>query len=195
MAGLENILNIISSQQKQTENAIISSAEKKAETIIADGNEKAVKEYDEYLRKAEIQLALDYNNALSSVDAQMKRKALAYKVKCIDEIIEKTVNKLNNLPDDEYFDILEKLILCRADSEKGVLYLNKKDYARITEKFRKTVQKLDIAISDEYADIENGFILSYGLISENCCFRAIIEAERESVRDIVARELFGQVKK
>lgn len=195
MAGLENILNIISSQQKQTENAVISFAEKKAETIIADGNEKAVKEYDEYLKKAEIQLALDYNNALSSIDAQMKRKALAYKVKCIDEIIEKTVSKLNNLPDDEYFDILEKLILCRADSEKGVLYLNKKDHTRITEKFRKTVQKLDIAISDEYADIENGFILSYGLISENCCFRAIIEAERESVRDIVARELFGQVKK
>ncbi|MDE7365559.1 MAG: V-type ATP synthase subunit E [Ruminococcus sp.] len=195
MAGLENILNIISSQQKQTENAVISSAEKKAETIIADGNEKAVKEYDEYLKKAEIQLALNYNNALSSVDAQMKRKALAYKVKCIDEIIEKTVNKLNNLPDDEYFDILEKLVLRRADSENGVLYLNKKDYSRITEKFRKIVQKLDITISDEYADIENGFILSYGLISENCCFRAIIEAERESIRDTVARELFGQVKK
>lgn len=195
MAGIENILNIISSQQKQTENTIISSAEKKAEAIIADGNEKAVKEYDEYLRKAEIQLALDYDNALSSIDAQMKRKALAYKVKCIDEITEKTVDRLNNLPDNEYFELLEKLVSRKADSEKGVLYLNKKDHARITDKFKETVQKLDITISDEYADIENGFILSYGLISENCCFRAIIEAERESVRDIVARELFGQVKK
>lgn len=195
MAGLENILNIISSQQKQTENAIISSAEKKAENIIADGKEKAVKEYDEYLKKAKIQLALDYDNALSSIDAQMKRKALAYKVKCIDEITEKTIDRLNNLPDDEYFAILEKLVSRKAYSEKGVLYLNKKDYARITENFKKTVQKFDITISDEYADIENGFILSYGLISENCSFRAIIEAERESIRDTVARELFGQVKK
>lgn len=195
MAGLENILNIISSQQKQTENAIISEAEKKASVIIADGNEKAEKEYEEYLKKAEIQLELDYNNSLSSVDAKMKRKILAYKVKCIDETVEKTIDKLNNLPDDEYFAVLEKLVSKKAESEHGVIFLNKRDSARITDSFRNTVKKLDIEISAETADIENGFILSYGLISENCSFRAIIDSERDSVRDIISKELFGQVKK
>ncbi len=59
MAGIENILSIISSQQKQTEKAIISAAEKKADGIITEGNEKAAKEYQEYLKKAKIKLALD----------------------------------------------------------------------------------------------------------------------------------------
>ncbi len=195
MAGIENILSIISSQQKQTEKAIISAAEKKADGIITEGNEKAAKEYQEYLKKAKIKLALDYDNAVSSVDAQMKRKALAYKVKCIDSIVEKTIDKLNSLPDDEYFAVLEKLVLRKADSGKGILFLNKKDLSRVTEKFRSTTEKLNIEISAETADIENGFILTYGLISENCSFRAIIDAERDSVRDIISRELFGQVKK
>lgn len=190
MAGIENILSIISSQQKQTEKTIISSAEKKADGIITEGNEKAVKEYEEYLKKAKVQLALDYDNAVSSVNSQMKRKALAYKVKCIDNTIEKVIDKLNGLTDDKYFAVLEKLLLSRADNKKGVLFLNKKDLTRITDSFRNTAEKLNIEISEEYADIENGFILTYGLISENCSFRAIIEAERDGVRNIISRELF-----
>lgn len=194
MTGIENILSIISSQQKQTEKLIISAAEKKADGIITEGNEKAAKEYEEYLKKAKIQLSLDYDNAVSSVDAQMKRKALAYKVKCIDETIEKTIEKLSGLSDDEYFTVLEKLVSRKADSGHGILYLNKKDSARVTDGFKNTLDNLNIEISAEPADIENGFILSYGLISENCSFRAIIDAERDSVRDIISKELFGQVK-
>ncbi|MDE5570365.1 MAG: V-type ATP synthase subunit E [Ruminococcus sp.] len=194
MTGIENILSIISSQQKQTEKLIISAAEKKADGIITEGNEKAEKEYEEYLKKAKIQLSLDYDNAVSSVDTQMKRKVLAYKVKCIDETIEKTIEKLNSLSDDEYFAVLEKLVSRKADSGHGILYLNKKDSARVTDGFKNTLDNLNIEISAEPADIENGFILSYGLISENCSFRAIIDAERDSVRDVISKELFRQVK-
>lgn len=195
MAGIENILSIISSQQKQTEKSIISAAEKKADGIIIEGNEKAVREYEEYLKKEKIQLALDYDNAVSSVNAQMKRKVLAYKVKCIDSIVEKTIDKLNSLPDDEYFAVLEKLVSHKAGSGHGILFLNNKDLSRVTDSFKNAVKNLDIEISAETADIENGFILTYGLISENCSFRAIIDSERDSVRDMISRELFRQVKK
>lgn len=194
MAGIENILNIISSQQKKTENSIISAAEKKADDIISKGNEKAAREYEEYLNKAKSRLALDFDNAVSSVNAQMKRRTLAYKVKCIDEVIEKTIIRLANMSDDEYFSVMEKIVISKACSGNGIMYLNKKDSARITESFRSTVNRLGIEISSESAEIENGFILSYGLISENCSFRAIIEAERDSIRDIIAKELFRQVK-
>ncbi len=196
MAGIENILDIISSQQKQTENNIIYVAEKKANAIIADGNEKAEKEYTEYKKKSEKQLALDYDNAVSSVDAEMRRNILACKIHCIDEIIEKTLERLDIMPADEYFEILEKLLVQKADKgEEGMLCLNQRDLSRITADFEKTVKIFNIKISEKPAEIENGFILTYGLISENCSFRAIIEAERDSLRDMAAAELFGQVKK
>ncbi|MDE5937059.1 MAG: V-type ATP synthase subunit E [Ruminococcus sp.] len=195
MAGIENILGIISSQQKQTENNIISVAEKRADVVIADGNEKAEKEYSEYRKKSEKQLALDYDNAVSSVDAEMRRNILACKIHCIDAVIEKTLERLDIMPADEYFDILEKLLVQRADKSKGLLYLSQRDLSRITDDFEKAVKNLNIKISENPADIENGFILTYGLISENCSFRAIIEAERDSIRDMAADALFGQVKK
>ena len=48
-------------------------------------------------------------------------------------------------------------------------------------------------ISDVPAEISDGFVLEYGLISENCSFSAVLEAEKEGVRDLAARHLFGQV--
>lgn len=194
MAGIENILNIISGQQKQTETALISAAEKKADSIISEGNETAAKEYAEYLTKAKNKLALEYDNAVSSVNAQMKRRVLAYKVQCINEVIEKVIEKLDSLPDNEYFSVLERLIRSRVQTG-GVLHLNKKDLARMTDDFSGAVAEMGIEISAEPADIEDGFILSYGLIAENCSFRAIIESERDGVRDTIAGELFRQVKK
>ena len=47
-----------------------------------------------------------------------------------------------------------------------------------------------IRLAEKAADIDDGFILSYGLISENCSFRAIIESEKDEIRDTAARALF-----
>ena len=47
-------------------------------------------------------------------------------------------------------------------------------------------------ISDIPADIDNGFVLKYGLISENCTFREVIESEKDRIRDILAGILFGR---
>lgn len=197
MAGLDNILEIISVRRQETENAVISAAERKASGIAAEAEEAALKEYDDYLKKARVRLEQELINSKSSVDGDMRRRQLAYKVKAVDEVIEKTLEKLDTLPTAEYFDILEKLVSMRIKKESGILYLNERDLKRMPESFKKSVAELakkaggTVEISDKAADIENGFVLTYGLISENCTFRDIIEAERDSVRDTAAKVLFG----
>lgn len=197
MAGLDNILGLISARQHEAKSAVISAAEKKAETIIAEGNAAAQKEYDDYMKKARIRLEQELVNARSSVDGEMKRKQLAYKVTAVDGIIEKAMEKLDSLPVNEYFSILEKLLRRKIKSGDGVLYLSERDLKRLPDSFKTTVfdlaEKADgtVKISENAADIKNGFILAYGLISENCSFRDIIEAERDSVRDTTAKVLFG----
>ena len=198
MAGIEEILNIIDSQQKQTESSIISAAEKRAERIIAEGNEKAEQAYNEAVRKSGDQLARDHVNDCASTDADIKRKILSFKVELIDKAIEKTLDKLASLPDEEYFKVMLELIRKRAREGKGVLSLNKRDLERIPESFRTGLAGIEggnITISTDPADIDNGFILTYGLVSENCSFRDIMASERESVRDTAARVLFGKVSK
>ncbi|MBQ9899477.1 MAG: V-type ATP synthase subunit E [Ruminococcus sp.] len=197
MSGLDEILNIIEAQQKDNEDRMISAAESKARQIKADGDEKAAKAYDDYMARAEVQYKREFENACNSADSAMKRRLLACRVECIDKAVARTVEKLNSLPDKEYFALLEKLITRRMTGENGTLYLGKRDLSRIPADFADRLNAAarshggSLTLSDTAADIADGFILEYGLISENCSFGAILEAEREGVRDTAARALFG----
>lgn len=196
MAGIDDILNMIELQQQQTENTIVTAANRKAAAITQESKENAENAYKDSLKSSKERLAQSYDNKIASIDAEMKRKILACKVECIDSAIEKTLEKLDKLPDKEYFSVLEKILANKLRSGEGILSLSKRDLARAGD-FAKKADDLarksggTVKLSDTAADIENGFILSYGLISENCSFRAIIEAEREDVRDTAARALFG----
>lgn len=199
MAGLDEILNMISARQKQTEDSIIKAAESKAEQIIKEGESKAQAAYDEYIRKTQSQHERDYENNRNAIDAEMKRKILSCKVELINTAIEKTIQKLKNLPDKEYFDLIARLAEKHMRAGEGTISFGRSDLKRMPADLenrlneKASVSGGSIKISSEPADIEDGFILSYGLISENCSFRAIIESESEEVRDIAARELFRQV--
>ena len=197
MSGLDEILTLIEEQQKQTEESIIKAARKKAESILSEGNEKADKAYKDYLDNAKISAEKEFENSCVSVDSSMKRKLLSCKVGLINDTIEKTIAKLKALPDKEYFELLIRLISRHIRPGKGILSLCSNDLNRLPSDFGKQITDLaakdggSIELSKEPADIEDGFILSYGLISENCSFRAIIEADKDEIRDTAARALFG----
>lgn len=197
MSGLDEILSLIEAQQKQTEESIIKAAEDKAGAIKAEGEAKAQKAYDEYISREKARAEKDFENSCASADAAMKRKILACKVELIDKAIDKAIDKLKSLPDKEYFELMRKLISRHIQASDGIISLGKKDLARIPADFESIISELaakaggSLRLSNEAADIDDGFILSYGLISENCSFRAVIESERDEVRDTAARELFG----
>ena len=62
MSGLDDILNLIDMQQKEAENSIIQAALKKAETIKADGEEKATNAYNSFMKNASADAEKDYEN-------------------------------------------------------------------------------------------------------------------------------------
>lgn len=197
MSGLDEILNIIDEQRIQNEESIIGAANQKAAAIRSEGEQKAQKAYSEQLEKGQADAKRDFVNACASVDSDMKRKVLDSKVKLIDSAIEATLERLAKLPEDEYFAMLKRLAEQKLRKGSGVISLSANDLKRLPADFeadiRSSAEKLGgtLEISKNPADISDGFILSYGLISENCSFRAIIESERDEVRDTAAAKLFG----
>ena len=182
MSGLDEILNIIDEQRIQNEESIIGAANQKAAAIRSEGEQKAQKAYSEQLEKGQTDAKRDFVNACASVDSDMKRKVLDSKVKLIDSAIEATLERLAKLPEDEYFAMLKRLAEQKLRKGSGVISLSANDLKRLPADFetdiRSSAEKLGgtLEISKKPADISDGFILSYGLISENCSFRAIIES-------------------
>lgn len=197
MSGLDEILNIIDEQRIQNEESIIGAANQKAAAIRSEGEQKAQKAYSEQLEKGQTDAKRDFVNACASVDSDMKRKVLDSKVKLIDSAIEATLERLAKLPEDEYFAMLKRLAEQKLRKGSGLISLSANDLKRLPADFetdiRSSAEKLGgtLEISKKPADISDGFILSYGLISENCSFRAIIESERDEVRDTAVAKLFG----
>ena len=200
MSGIDEILELIAAQQKLTEDSIILDGDRKTHKILDEGRQNAQKAYDEYMQKAEKKAEKDYVNSCAAIDAEMKRKVLSCKGRMIDKTIEKVLDKLKNMPDKEYFELLEKLVSRYLKQSNGIVSLGVRDMARVPDDFEKRLSALaekiggTLKLASEPCDIENGFILSYGLISENCSFSAIIEAEKDDIRDTAAKVLFGQVK-
>lgn len=197
MSGLDEILNIINQQQKQTENNIIRMAEEKAGGIEAEGDAKAARAYNDYMKKASAQAETDYKNACNSADAEMKRKILKCRVEIIDSAIENIIEKLDGLPDSDYFEMILKIAERKIHKGNGIIYFGENDLKRLPSGFPEKLTSVasevggTVTVSDRTAEINDGFILEYGLISENCSFRAIIESEKDGIRDTLARELFS----
>ncbi|MDE6501110.1 MAG: H(+)-transporting ATPase [Ruminococcus sp.] len=198
MSGIDSILEIIESQQKMTENNIIHSAEEKARAIETDGDSKAENAYNEYMKKALQKAENDYRNACNSVRAENRRKLLKCRVEMIETATSKVIDRLSGLPDGEYFEMIFRLAGRKIQKGDGKIYFSGKDLVRLPADFSEQLSALatgaggTVEISATPADIENGFILEYGLISENCTLGAILESEKDSVRDILAKELFGR---
>ena len=53
------------------------------------------------------------------------------------------------------------------------------------------MQRQTAEVSKEGKNIENGFVLVYGGIEENCTLRAMFDAKRDELSDKVHRMLFS----
>lgn len=132
----------------------------------------------------------------SAAQMQRKNRLLAEKQALIAQVIDSAKNELANRSDVDYFVLIGRLAEKYAHAGDGIMYLSAADLGRIPAYFARRVQEIGqakggtLTLSQEPGAIENGFLLSYGGIEENCSFSALIEADKERLSDLVRSRLF-----
>ena len=193
--------------------------EKIAVQIIGEAEEKKAAIYEEIQHKIdelnaktdeEIKAELERINddtlreegtleELAGLAAQQKRRqaALSAKQEVIGEIINEAYERLLNLEDDKYFAVIKKMLEDNVLSEKGEIIFSARDRQRMPKDFEDVIKNVafekggELVMSDEIRSIDGGFVLVYGGIEENCTFKAMLEASREELHDMVNGKLFG----
>ena len=191
MAGIEKITGAILADADKESAGIISAAEESAKKLI----DKASQDCDSFLAAAndrlDKKLAGENKKTVSQCEQAERLILLETKQEIIDSMIVKAKAKLLILEKEEYFDNLLKLLEKQAQSEKGVLLLNKKDLDRMPSDFSEKVNQVAtkkggmIDISQDTVDIDGGFILKYGNIEINSSFDALFDENKEELTDIV----------
>lgn len=196
MNGLEEIVLNIKQKAEQRSAEIDASAKAKAEEIINNAQIDAKAESDKAAALSEKKCVQIAEAANAAAQSEKSKEILRFKSQTVEDVLKDAVKSLCELETEQYFNVLEKLVLSNFHkNEKGEICFSKIDTKRVDDKFlselngklKKEGAELTIG---KAADIKNGFILRYGDIEENCSFDAIVNAKQDILRDKIAEILF-----
>ncbi len=197
MTGLEKILKTIQEEAQASADAIISQAKQEAAEILAAANKEAELKSAIIAEKSEADVK-DVISRAESAAALLERKLLLdTKQTIINGIIGKARNRLAELSDAEYTDIILAMVKKYAHNRKGRLLFPETDRKRLTKDFPERLrealsqkQEASLSIEEEALSFEGGFLLIYGDVEENCSFDALFAEGRDNLQDKVNALLF-----
>lgn len=194
MTGLEKIVQQIQSEAQQAADAVIAQANAEAAEIA----NKAQEEGKAQIALVEAQSKTDVANALSAAKSaaalQVRRAVLEAKQEMIGKVIDNAQKSIYQLPDDEYFALILKMVKKFALPERGEILFSASDLKRLPADFSARITEAapaGLTVSSETRKIDGGFVLIYGGVEENCSFDALFYAARESLQDKVQELLFS----
>ena len=197
MAGLEKIKSQILDEAKETANAKIEDAKAQAEQMKTQAQAEGTAQAEQILKKSETEVAAQKERVKSAIDLQRRTRLLEAKQEMIAEIIGKAYEKVISLALDEYYQMLLSILEAYVLPQEGEIYFSVKDLENMPVGFGKEIEEIALANGGKLTvagagrdNIDNGFILAYGGVEENCTIRAMFDAKRDELADIVHRMLF-----
>lgn len=197
MSGLDKIIEEIRIQAKNEADEILKEADDYCNRYMEDVKSDIEKEAKALEKKLMAERDLYNEKVKSGAQFRERNAILKAKQQCIDNVISKAKEKICNLETSEYFEFLEKLFMANAENGQGKIFFSQKDLDRMPAGFKDKLTQIaennggSLEVSSESRDINDGFVLAYGDIEENCTVRALFDADIDRLKDIANKELFG----
>lgn len=185
MSGLDNII------KKITEDASLKSmhikkeseeqANAKADSVIAETNKAKA----DIISEAKTEAVRLKEQLIVGKNLEIRNNKLAAKQQMIDKVFDESLNKLNNMSEDEYMKFLNGYISSAEITDNCEIILPEK-YQNLD------VKKLNplISLYSGSRKIDGGFILVSGGIEQNNTFEALIDYYRNELEQDVIQKLF-----
>ncbi|MGI6537078.1 MAG: V-type ATP synthase subunit E [Caldicoprobacterales bacterium] len=197
MSGLDNLLNQIRNTAEEEANARLNQARQQAEELIQNKKDLAEKEIENIKLKTDRKALEILEKAKSAAALQKRNAVLSAKQQIIESLLKTTLDKLNNLEDEAYFQIIRKMVSRYALSQDGQIIFSEKDKNRFPADFEEKLNQDilskggSLKISSEIRSFDGGFVLVYGDIEVNCTFTAMLASKHEILQDKINRSLLA----
>jgi V/A-type H+-transporting ATPase subunit E len=200
MAGVEKIKEKILQDADSKANEILEKARLQAKETIEKANEKAAARVKEISQKSDYDTSEKKRIINSIVELEMRKDILATKQQLIEEVFDKVLEKLNNLEDSKYEQVIFDMLIASVESGEEVVVMSESGKKKLSADFIGKVNKAleaagkkgKIKISDETRDISGGFILMGQGVEVNNSFEAIIRLHRDEIEPKVAEIFFRE---
>ena len=177
MSNVKNITSKILKDAEAGKENILAAAEEEKNKILSKKASSANEIAQEILQKAEADAKSKKERVISSAKLKVRNNKLAAKQEIIDEVFEKSINKLTELSKEQFLNFVKNSILSMNLTGKQTLILNE--------------TKATIALSKTAGNFKGGFILENNGIEINSTYEALVSSLRDELEFEVAKVLFN----
>jgi len=198
MAGVEKINQKILKDAQTQADEIIARAREEAKAFLEEEKKKADEKKNQVIAEAEAKAEEMKRRMLSTEALEVRKENLRAKQELLDEVFDKVIEALTNLPGDLYENLLMDMAVRAGMPGDSTLILSRNGREKLSKDFAgKLIKKLadkgikaNIKISDEDMDISGGFILKFGDMEINNTFDALVRSQRVQYEPQVVQILF-----
>ncbi|MFO8192777.1 MAG: V-type ATP synthase subunit E family protein [Bacillota bacterium] len=196
--GADRIIERILGDAKARADEIMQGAEEEKEKILSEARQKAKNQETRILEQSRKDAEEEKRRIIGVAQLEARKEILSSKQKLIREAFDRALNKLEDLDDETYLDVIGNMFLEQVETGSETVSCSAKDKKRIPAAFWQEINdKLAqqgkqgrLTLSEETRDIRGGFILLSGGVELNCSFEALLEMQREDLEPEVAAILF-----
>lgn len=198
MANIDNLKNKILDDDKIASEEILNEGKQKAKSIIDEAKRKSDEIMSDMKEKAEKDGREQKERMISRAKLEVRNDILRAKQGSIDLVLNKTLENISNMNDEEYIEFIKKLLLNSVETGSEEIIFSTRDKNRIKDSAIAEVNtelknrglKGELKISSETRDISSGFILKRGGLELNCSIDSQIRILRDSLEGEIANLLF-----
>lgn len=194
MSNIKNITSKILKDAEAGKENILAAAEEEKSKVLSKKVSSANEIAKEILEKAEVEAKSKKERVISSAKLKVRNNKLAAKQEIINEVFEKSIDKLTTLSKKEFLSFLENTISSMNLTGKQTLVLNKEGLKIVDSAFIDKLNKkinAEITLSETAGNFKGGFILENNGIEINSTYEALVSSLRDELEFEVAKVLFN----
>lgn len=195
MSGLDKIKAQILKDAKDAADAQIAEAAAQVAKIKAEAEAQKESRLAQITAQSETKIKNIQERTVSAIDLKRRTRFLEVRQQLINETIEQAYTTICEMDAQAYAAVLKQLVAAHVWPQKGQIIFAEADRKRLPEGFEDEILKIaetaggSLTVSDEKRNIENGFVLVYGGIEENCTLRSIFDEKKDQLSDLVRSTL------
>lgn len=198
MAGVEKIKEKIMQDAETKANEILEKARLQASETVERAKQKAEARARELSQKFAHDISEKKRIINSIVELEMRKDILAAKQQSIDEVFDKVLEKMNNLEDSKYEQVLLNMLKTSVETGDEEIVMSESRKSKLSADFLAKLNKAleaagkkgNVRLSDETRNISGGFILKSRGVEINNSFEAVIRLYRDEIVPKVAEIFF-----
>jgi V/A-type H+-transporting ATPase subunit E len=198
--ALDDILRKIKADAQAEADAILSAAHAERERVLQEAGRRAQAAAQRIEATGRTRADEAKRKDLATANVEVRRIVLEAKRQVLNEVFERALDRLGDLPDGEYRELLAGLAAQGALSGSEQIVVSQRDRERLGDGFPAMVNQLlqarglpgNLSYSQRTRALRGGLVLSAGDIEMNMSFERTLASLRESLEPEVATTLFSE---